>query len=56
VEVLRYDYALTNDPSSEFKFNNNYRAFMAREIMLNNPLLDGFFSTRKSVADLSEDY
>jgi hypothetical protein len=24
--------------------------------MLNNPLLDGFFSTRKSVADLSEDY
>jgi hypothetical protein len=56
VEVLRYDFALTNDPSSEFKFNNNYRAFMAREIMQNNPLLDGFFSTRKSVADLSEDY
>jgi hypothetical protein len=24
--------------------------------MQNNPLLDGFFSTRKSVADLSEDY
>jgi len=24
--------------------------------MLNNPMLDGFFSTRKSVADLSEDY
>ena len=56
VEVLRYEYALTNDPSSEFKFNNNYKAFMAREIMQNNILLDGFFETRKSVADLSEDY
>jgi hypothetical protein len=56
VEVLRYEYALTNDPSSEFKFNNNYKAFMAREIMQNNILLDGFFETRKSVADISEDY
>ena len=56
VEVLRSEYALTNDPSSEFKFNNNYRAYLAREIMQNNPMLDGFFSTRKSVADLSEDY
>ena len=56
VEVLRYEYALTNDPSSDFKFNNNYRAFFAREIMQTNPQLNGFFSTRKSVADLSEDY
>ena len=55
VEVLRYEYTLTNDPSSEFKFNNNYRAFMAREIM-QKPMLEGFFSTRKSVADLTEDY
>jgi hypothetical protein len=56
IEVLRYEYALTNDPSSDFKFNNNYRAFFAREIMQTNPQLNGFFSTRKSVADLSEDY
>ena len=56
IEVMRYEHALTHDPSSEFKFNNNYRAFMAREIMNNNILLDGFFETRKSVADLSEDY
>ena len=55
VEVLRYEYAKTNDPSSEFKFNNNYCAFMAREIMHKNPLLDGFFSIRKSIADLSKD-
>jgi hypothetical protein len=56
IEVLRYEYALTNDPSSDFKFNNNYRAFFAREIMQMNPPLDGFFSTRKSVADQTEDY
>ena len=56
IEVLRYEHAITNDPSSEFKFNNNYRAFMAREIMQENPIFEGFFSTRKSVADLSEDY
>ena len=56
VEVLRYQHATTNDPNSEFKFNNNYRAFMAREIMQENPIFEGFFSIRKSVADLSEDY
>jgi hypothetical protein len=56
VEVLRYKHATTNDPNSEFKFNNNYRAFMAREIMQENPIFEGFFSTRKSVADLTEDY
>ena len=56
VEVLRYQHAVAQDPNSEFKVNNNYRAYMAREIMQNNPMLDGFFSTRKSVADLSEDY
>jgi hypothetical protein len=56
VEVLRYQHATTNDPTSDFKFNNNYRAFMAREIMQENPIFEGFFSTRKSVADLSEDY
>jgi hypothetical protein len=56
VEVLRFQHSTTYDPNSEFKFNNNYRAYLAREIMQNNPMLDGFFSTRKSVADLSEDY
>ena len=56
VEVLRYQHSCTYDPSSEFKFNNNYRAFLAREIMQTNPLLQGFFSTRKSVADLLKDY
>ena len=56
VEVLRYQHAIAQDPNSEFKVNNNYRAYMAREIMQNNPMLEGFFSTRKSAADLTEDY
>lgn len=53
IEVLRYEHALTSDPSSEFKFNNNYRAYMAREIM-QKPMLQGFFETRKSAADTQE--
>lgn len=52
VEVLRYEYHTTNDPSSDFKINNNYRAFMARDLMNLYPHLNGFFDTRKSVADL----
>jgi hypothetical protein len=55
-EALRYQHALIDDPASDFKLNNNYRAFAARDIMLMNPTLDGFFETRRSVADLSEGY
>ena len=52
VEVLRYEYHTTNDPSSDFKFNNNYTPFMARDLMRLYPHLDGFFAVRRSVADL----
>lgn len=51
VEVLRYERARTCDPNSEFKFNNTYRAYMAREIMASNPELDGFFECRHAEAD-----
>ena len=51
-EVLRYDWTMrTSDPNSQLKLCNDYRAFYAREIMLRNPDLDGFFTTRKSQAD-----
>jgi hypothetical protein len=51
-EVLRYDWTLrTDDPTSQLKLNNDYRAFYAREIMKFYPDLDGFFTTRKSQAD-----
>lgn len=51
-EVLRYDWTLeTDDPNSQLKLNNDYRAFYARQIMTNFPDLAGFFTTRKSRAD-----
>lgn len=51
VEVVRYEHATTNDPSTDWKINNNYRAFLARDLMALYPDLDGFFETRRSVAD-----
>ena len=51
-EVLRYETAMrTNDPSSQFKLNNDYAAFYARDVMRRYPELEGFFSIRRSVAD-----
>ena len=32
---------------ADFKLNNNYTAFYAREIMAREPDLDGFFKTRR---------
>lgn len=51
VEVVRYEHAATNDPTSDFKINNNYTPFLARDLMARHPELDGFFNTRRSVAD-----
>jgi hypothetical protein len=51
-EVLRYSWLITtNDPNSQLKLNNNYKAFYARDIMKKYPDLDGFFTTRKAQAD-----
>jgi hypothetical protein len=51
-EVLRYDWTVrTDDPTSQLKLNNDYRAFYAREIMRRHHDLDGFFTTRRSQAD-----
>lgn len=51
-EVLRYEHTMrTNDSSTPFKLSNSYRAFYARDIMATFPDLDGFFTTRPSVAD-----
>lgn len=53
-EVLRYNSAMrSEDPNSEFKLNNNYRAYYAREIMRSEADLAGFFSVRRSEADLT---
>ena len=46
-EVLRWQYLMaTSDASSEFKLNNNYRAFYARLLMEQEPELAGYFETR----------
>ena len=51
-EVLRWDYYLnTNDPNSEFKLNNNYRAHYARMLMSNHPEWVGLFKTKKVKGD-----
>jgi len=50
-EVLRYQRLVTDDPTSNFKLNDHYRAYYAREIMARNPDLEGFFATRRSAAD-----
>jgi len=44
-EVLRWQHA-TSTTSSDFKLNNNYRAYYARLLMENEPELDGFFHVR----------
>ena len=51
-EVLRYNSTLrTGDEGSPYKLSNDYRAFYAREIMRRCPDLEGFFTTKRSVAD-----
>ena len=46
-EVLRWQYAMTTtDEASEFKLNNNYRAFYARLLMEREPELQDYFETR----------
>ncbi len=49
-EVLRWRHMLRTQ-GDEFKLNNSFRAFYARMIMANEPDLDGFFETRRSIAD-----
>lgn len=49
-EGLRFHSALqTTDPV--FKLNNNYTAFYARLLMDQEPVLAGFFETRRAAAD-----
>ena len=46
-EVLRWQKLLeTDDPSSEFKLNNNYRSRYARLMAQTYPRFEGFFETR----------
>lgn len=44
-EVLRWQRAMTTT-DEDFKLNNNYRAFYARDLMDREPELDNFFELR----------
>lgn len=46
-EVLRWNYYMaTNDPNSEFKINNNYRAHYARMLVAAHPEWEDVFELR----------
>lgn len=46
-EVLRWQHLLdTDDPSSEFKLNNNYRPYYARLLTMMDEELEGRFEMR----------
>ena len=46
-EVLRWERMLaTDDPSSDFKLNNNYTSHYARLVTDRHPRFEGFFETR----------
>lgn len=50
-EAIRYDWSVRVGPDAEgWKVNNNWRAFMARQVMADCPDLDGFFTLREQTA------
>jgi len=47
-EVVRWNKQVKGeDPHSEYKLNNSYRALYARKLMTEVPALAGFFQTRQ---------
>lgn len=51
-EVLRWNYMLrTNDPTSDFKLNNNYTSEYARYLMEQDPAMQGLFEIRELKAE-----
>ena len=48
VENLRWNYwMVTDDPTSDFRLNNNHRAYYARLLMERNPEWEGLFELRE---------
>ena len=50
-ERIRWEKDVGGDGLTEFKLNNNYRAFYARRFMKMHPEHDGFFRTRKQTSE-----
>ena len=51
IERVRWHHDVEDRSVDEFKINNNFTAFYARKMMAMHPELEGFFRTRKSIAD-----
>ena len=49
-ERIRWEKDLGGDGKSQFKLNNNYRAFYARRFMRVYPEFEGFFRIREQVS------
>jgi hypothetical protein len=45
-DSIRYDWSVGLLGDGEYRLNNNHRSLLAREIMLTEPRLAGFFETR----------
>lgn len=54
-EAVRYDRTLALAHAEEWRLNNSWRAFLAREIEAREEDLRGFFRKRESVADRGEE-
>lgn len=51
-EKLRWEWHVSGLSDRDgYKLNNNYRAFYARKLMLENPDLDGLFETRVQASE-----
>ena len=50
-ERIRWEKDIGGDGKTQFKLNNNYRAFYARRFMKMYPQYEGFFRLREQVSE-----
>jgi len=54
-EVIRWECGTPNNPTDEFKVNNNHCPYYARLVMRNHPELKGFFRVRGTASEKEEE-
>lgn len=50
-ERVRWECRLQSDPGEDFKINNNYRAYIARELISRHPHLANHMTMRRAGAE-----
>ena len=48
---VRWEFKLRPEPVDEFKLSNNYRPYLARELIRRHPVLEDFITIHRSAAD-----